>query len=157
RTPTASSGVTPTATASTTPTTKPTRSARKPGGRCRPPAAPDPGQPAQGSDMPRPFLPRWMRAAVAAGAALLCGAVRAQTAYKYRDGGANWVFPDRAATAKAGEALPLEHEPEGGLHIEVSAHTAGAATELVGTNGCLCAISLRLVIVKSELAALPAG
>jgi len=94
---------------------------------------------------------------VAAGAALLCGAVLAQTAYKYRDAGGNWVFSDRAATAKAGEALPLEHERDVGLHIEVAAHTAGAATELVGTNGCLCAISLRLVIVKSELAALPAG
>ena len=107
--------------------------------------------------MRRLLLHRRARATVAAGLALLTGTALAQTAYKYRDADGNWVFSDRAATAKAGETLPLEHEPEAGLHIEVAPHRAGAATELVGTNGCLCAITLRLVIVKSELTALPSG
>jgi len=99
---------------------------------------------------------RWGRAALAAALALLCGTSLAQTAYKYRDADGNWVFSDRASTVKGGQALPLEHEPEA-LHIDVAAHTGGAATQIVGTNGCLCAITLRLIIVKSELASLPAG
>ena len=98
----------------------------------------------------------WGAVVTAAGLALLCGSSLAQTAYKYRDADGKWVFSDRAAVVKEGEALPLGREP-GALHIDVAARSAGAATQIIGTNGCLCAITLRLIIVKSELTALPAG
>jgi len=100
--------------------------------------------------------PLWASALAGAGLALLSTAALAQTAYKYRDSDGNWVFSDRTGPARAGEAVNLGHPPEG-LHIDVEQHTAGQSTQFVGTNGCLCAITLRLVIVKSELTALPSG
>ena len=98
--------------------------------------------------------PHW--GVLLAGCLALMGTALAQTAYKYRDADGNWVFTDRTGSAHAAASLSLEHPPEA-LHIEVEEHTTGQTTQLVGSNGCLCPITLRLLIVKSELTALPAG
>jgi len=110
--------------------------------------------------------PRKARApsrAHAAAAALLAGALPvatllAQSAYRYRDANGQWVFTDQAsgATARGADPIPLSHEPAA-LHISVDRADSAAATQLIAANDCLCAASVRIVIVESDFPQIPKG
>jgi murein DD-endopeptidase MepM/ murein hydrolase activator NlpD len=88
----------------------------------------------------------------------LSGAALAQSAYKYRDANGQWVFTDHAAnaTAPAGAAISLAHET-GALHVSVERIDTDAATQLVGVNDCLCAVTLRVWIEESDFVEISRG
>jgi murein DD-endopeptidase MepM/ murein hydrolase activator NlpD len=82
----------------------------------------------------------------------------AQSAYRYRDASGQWVFTDQAgrAAAPAGDAINLPREPEA-LHLAVERVEAGDATQLVAVNDCLCVVTVRVSIERSDLADIPRG
>jgi hypothetical protein len=94
----------------------------------------------------------------AALAVALPGATLAQSAYKYRDTNGQWVFTDHAAnaTAPAGDAISLSHEP-GALHVSVERTDSDASTQLIGVNDCLCVVTLRVSIEQSDFAQISRG
>ncbi|HSY04703.1 MAG TPA: M23 family metallopeptidase [Steroidobacteraceae bacterium] len=89
--------------------------------------------------------------------ALPAAAPRAQTAYRHRDANGQWVFTDAAgATAPAADSINLAHEPEA-VHIAVERADTSDGTQLIATSNCLCIVTVRVAIERSELARMPAG
>jgi murein DD-endopeptidase MepM/ murein hydrolase activator NlpD len=86
------------------------------------------------------------------------GSADAQTAYRYRDANGQWVFSDQAAVSAApgGDAITLAREHEG-LHISVGRDDTPEATRLIAHNNCVCVVTLRVSIVRSDFAAMPVG
>lgn len=84
-------------------------------------------------------------------AVVLPGATLAQSAYKSRDADGQWVFTDRAASvaAPAGESINLSHE-RSALHVSVDRTDSDASTQLIGVNDCLCVVTLRVLIERSD-------
>ena len=84
---------------------------------------------------------------------------RAQTVYRQRDANGQWVFTDRAAgpaTVPAGDSMSLSREPEG-LRVSLERADNGDSLQLVGTNHCLCVITLRVLIAQSDFADIASG
>lgn len=100
------------------------------------------------------------RTLTAALLALAAGAIPAyaQTAYRYRDANGQWVFTDQAggAAAPSGDAITFAHEHEA-LHVTVARDDTPEATRLVAHNNCVCVVTLRVSIVRSDFADMPVG
>jgi murein DD-endopeptidase MepM/ murein hydrolase activator NlpD len=104
-------------------------------------------------------LPNACRLIVAAVlAAAVPGASLAQSAYKYRDANGQWVFTDHAAsaTAAAGDAISLAHEPAA-LQVSVERTDTDTSTQLIGVNECLCVVAVRVLIEQSDFAEISRG
>jgi len=97
---------------------------------------------------------------LAAVLALAAGATpaRAQTAYRYRDANGQWVFTDQATAAAApgGGAITLSREHEA-LHVTVDRDDTPEATRLIAHNNCVCVVTVRVSIVRSDFADMPVG
>ena len=112
-------------------------------------------------------VPLQRRAALAPAALLaaLCalphGTLSAQTVYKQRDASGQWVYTDGAASPAAppGATVSRTRENEGaeGLRISLERVDSEDFVQLVGTNHCLCVITLRVTIAQSGFADLPSG
>jgi murein DD-endopeptidase MepM/ murein hydrolase activator NlpD len=90
--------------------------------------------------------------------ALPAAAAQAQSVHAYKDGNGQWVFTDRgASTDRAqGDAFSLPRLPEA-LRVTVERSDAGAATRLTAVNECLCTVTLRIAITRSDLTDIPSG
>jgi murein DD-endopeptidase MepM/ murein hydrolase activator NlpD len=86
------------------------------------------------------------------------GTANAQTAYRYRDANGQWVFSDQAAVSAppAGDAITLAREHER-LHITVGRDDTPEATRLIAHNNCVCVVTLRVSIQRSDFAGMPVG
>jgi murein DD-endopeptidase MepM/ murein hydrolase activator NlpD len=91
-------------------------------------------------------------------AALPGSALLAQTAYRYRDANGQWVFSDRAGGGanRGGDAITLTREPAA-LHISVERADTPEATQLIATNNCLCVVTLRASITRSDFSGIGVG
>ena len=92
------------------------------------------------------------------GCAASVAAAQSQSGYRFRDANGQWVFTDRTAgdTASGGAPLSLAHEPDA-LHADIERVDLGSSTRLVAVNDCLCVVTLRAWIQRSDLAQIPAG
>jgi murein DD-endopeptidase MepM/ murein hydrolase activator NlpD len=81
-----------------------------------------------------------------------------QTAYRYRDANGQWVFTDQAPVSAApdGDAITLAREHEA-LHVTLGRTDTPEATRLIAHNNCVCVVTLRVSIVRSDFADLPVG
>ena len=83
---------------------------------------------------------------------------QAQTAYRYRDGNGQWVFTDQAggAAAPGSDAITLAREHES-LHLTIGRDDTPEATRLIARNNCVCVVTLRVTIVRSDFTDMPVG
>ena len=90
--------------------------------------------------------------------ALPAAAAQAQSVHAYKDANGQWVFTDRGASADyaQGDAFSLPRLPEA-LRVTVERSDAGAATRLTAVNECLCIVTLRIAITRSDLTDIPSG
>ncbi len=81
-----------------------------------------------------------------------------QSAYRYRDASGQWVFTDRSATSAtaAGTAVNLERETDA-PQVSVERSDSGTTTQLVAASNCLCVVTLRASIERSDFADIPRG
>jgi murein DD-endopeptidase MepM/ murein hydrolase activator NlpD len=103
------------------------------------------------------FNDQWLIVLAAIFGILLSATLMAQTAYKYRDAGGQWVFTDRATTATTpGDSFSLVHENDA-LHLAVDRHDDAESTQLIASNNCLCTVTFQVSIVQSDIATVPIG
>jgi len=90
--------------------------------------------------------------------ALPAGMPRAQGVHAYRDASGQWVFTDRSASSDSahGDTYTLPRAREA-LHVAVERSEVGAATRLTAVNECLCVVTVRVAITRSDLADIPRG
>ncbi len=89
---------------------------------------------------------------------LISGVLPAQSVHAYKDANGRWVFTDRGAGNERpqGDAFNLPRSPEA-LRVTVERTDSGTSTRLTAINECLCVITLRLAVTRSEFAGIPNG
>jgi murein DD-endopeptidase MepM/ murein hydrolase activator NlpD len=87
----------------------------------------------------------------------LPGLSLAQAGYKYRDAEGHWVFSDQAPPAgTTANSFKLGHD-EGKLIISVKRLDTADTLQLIGVNGCLCTVTLEILIVESAISGFTPG
>jgi murein DD-endopeptidase MepM/ murein hydrolase activator NlpD len=90
--------------------------------------------------------------------ALPAGMPHAQSVHAYRDASGQWVFTDRGTSQDGaqGAALTLAHTPEA-MRVAIERSEAGGTTRLSAVNDCLCVVTLRVAITRSDFSDVPRG
>ncbi len=102
-------------------------------------------------------LRRSARAALAL-LSLVSGALPAQSVHAYKDANGQWVFTDRGTGNERpqGDAFSLPRAPEA-LRVTVERTDSETSTRLTAVNECLCVVTLRLAVTRSEFPGIPNG